>query len=241
MENKLITYLDKRLRKEAPTDTLLNPPGPVITISREVGCNGIKLAQALALHLNQQDPLHKWKVISKEVLFECAKELHLEPDRVNKLLKQSERYTLDEILNTFSYKQFVSDRKIINTVVDVIHSFAVDGFCIIVGRAGHVIAGDIQNALHLKFIAPLEYRIRNIMENNFLDHTQAVEFINRVENERAALRKLVSKDGEKEDLYSYDMIINTANLGIEGCTGIIAECIKHKKILADYRLKPEVY
>ena len=240
MENNLINYLDKRLGREGYEKNPLNPPGPVITISREVGCNGIKLARELATGLNAHGSMHPWKVISKEVLYESAKELHLDPDKINKLLKQTDRYTLDGILDAFSYKQFVSDRKVINTVVDVIHSYAIDGFCIIVGRAGHVIAKDIKNSLHLKVIAPPEYRVKNIMENNFLDRAQAIEFINRVESERASLRKLVTKEETKEEIYNFDLVINRATMSTEGIVSIIVEAVKQKNILADYKRKVEV-
>ncbi len=240
MENNLIAYFDKRLQNEPKKEGSFHSPGPVITISREVGCNGLKVARELASRLNQQENENKWKVISKEILYESARELHLEPEKVSKFLKQSDRYTLDEILNTFSYKHFVSERKIINTVIDVIHSFAMEGFCIIVGRGGNIIAKDIRNSLHIKLLADLEYRIGRVMENNSFSREQAIEFIHRIESERIALRKSVTRESGNENINHFDLMINRASYTTEGVIGIILEALKHKNILAEYRRKAVV-
>ena len=241
MENNLITYLDKRLQNKPEKEGLVRNPGPVITISREVGCNALKVARELASRLNQHDHENRWKVISKEILYESAKELHLEPDRVNRFLKQTDRYTLDEILNTFSYKHFVSEKKIINTVIDVIHSFAMEGFCIIVGRGGNIIAKDIHNSLHIKMFADLEYRISSVMENNPFNRKQAIEFIHRIESERIAFRKSVTREIESEDLIHFDLMINRASYSTEGVVGIILEALKQKNILVEYPQKVFIF
>ena len=62
---------------------------------------------------------------------------------------------LKKFWRPFNTKSFKSDRKIIKTVIDVVHSNAEDGNCIIVGRAGHVIAKDIDNSIHIRLFAPL--------------------------------------------------------------------------------------
>ena len=122
------------------------PPGPIISISREVGCNGVKLANKLATSLNKNNMERDWKVLSKEVFHESAKELDLEPEKVRRILKQ-DKYIFNDILNAFGTRRFKSEKKVVKTVTEVIRTFAFDGFCIIVGRAGHFIARDIKLSL----------------------------------------------------------------------------------------------
>ena len=152
MGKALMNYLNKRLLEEnslKKRNKTLSTSGPVITISREVGCNGLKLAKLITNRLDERKMISNWKVFSKEVFYQSAKELDMEPELVRKIFKKTDKYQLDDILKAFGDRQYRSERKIIKTVTAVVRTFAVDGFCIIIGRAGHLIARDIQNALHI--------------------------------------------------------------------------------------------
>lgn len=232
MSNELLSYLNKRMGIDDQDDKRSGPPGPIITISREVGSNGVKLARKMAERFNRRGASPEWKVLSKEVFFQSAKELDLEPEKVRRIFKQSDTYAFNEILNAFSNKRFKSEKKIVKTVRDVIRTFAEEGFYIIVGRAGHIIAHDIKNAIHLRLIAPLEYGIKTIMHNNHLNREEAIHFINRVEKERAAFRKAIGDYSIEEDLF--DLFINRASFDDESTIDLIELVIKKKNILKDY-------
>jgi cytidylate kinase len=227
MGNLLSIYLDKRLTETQPSVNNSFHQGPVITFSREVGCNGLKLAKDLIEVLNAKDQSKRWKFLSKEILFESARELNTDYSRITKVLKNTDKYVFEEILNAFSDKNYKSERKIVKTVVEVIHSFAVDGYCVIVGRAGHIIAKDIKNALHLRLTAPLEYRIKTIMENNGLNKTQALEFINRVEKERIVFRKALGEIEYRDE--DFDLVLNRASFDNKAIIEIIEKALTSKK------------
>lgn len=208
MSNALLEYLNNRLGEQKASVKKKKNPGPLITISREVGCNGVKLATKMADYLNQRYLENNWKVLSKEVFYQSARELNMEPDQVKRVFKFDSN-TFHEILNAFGTRKFKSDRKVIRTVIDVIHSFAEDGYCIIVGRAAHIIAHDVQNSLHIRLVAPLEYRIKTIMNNNYLNRHEAIEFITEVEKERANFRKAIRKESLEADCF--DLCLNRAS------------------------------
>ncbi len=239
MGNALMTYLNKRLAEENLFVKHGKMPGPVITISREVGCDGLDLAQKIAKRLNRQNLKSDWKVLSKEIFYESARELNLNPEKVRKIFKQTDKYAFDEILNAFNNRSFKSERKIIKSVIDVIHTLAFDGFCIIVGRAGHVIAKDIQNALHLRLIAPLEYRVNVIMKNRNLNRQEALVFIRKVEQERIAFRKAISEDNPGMDYF--DLYINRASFNDDDVVSMIEFAVDKKNILESYKFKMEYY
>jgi cytidylate kinase len=240
MGNSLLIYLNKRLQEENSYKTdFERTAGPVITFSREVGCNALALAKLLAKQLNRHNLISNWKVLSKEIFYQSAKELDLDPERVRKIFKQTDRYTFDEILKAFSDRQFKSERRIVKTVADVVRSFAIDGFSIIVGRAGHIIARDIKNSLHIRLVAPLEYRINNIMENNKLNREEAILFIRRVEKERIAFRNAICQENLYEEVF--DVCINRASFSDEETLDMIECAIEKKKIVSTYRQKIEFY
>lgn len=209
MSNLLLSYLNNRmLENEAEKKRKDFVPGPVITISREIGCNGLKLANDLANHLNSKNPNANWKVISKEVFHESAKELKMDPEKVRKALHQQEKFTFDDILKAFSDKNYKTDLMIVKTVKRVILQIAAEGNCIIVGRGGHVIAEKIKRALHIRLIAPLEYRINTTMNNNHINHEEAINFIKQVDRERSAFRKAILKKDPQNEIF--DITINRA-------------------------------
>jgi cytidylate kinase len=238
MGNSLMNYLNKRL-KEDNSFYKGGLAGPVITISREVGCNGIKMANALASRLNKQRMQSEWRVLSKEIFYESAKELDLEPEAVRQTFKKSDRSTFEQILKAFNDKRYKSEEKIIKTVRDVVKTLAVDGFNIIVGRAGHIIAGDIDNALHIRLIAPMDYRINTIINNNKLSKAEAILFIEKVESERKAFRKAIKEESLQEE--RFDLTINRASFNDEQAAELIEFAVNQKQILAKYKPKIEFF
>lgn len=240
MSNALLTYLNKRMGKDNVYSSNKGNPGPVITISREVGCNGVKLAKKLANDLNKLNHSLEWKVLSKEVFFASAKELDMEPDKVRNIFKQSGSYAFNDILKAFSTRKFKSEKKIIRTVTDVIRTFAIDGYCIIVGRAGHIIAHDIKDALHLRFFAPLEYRIKTIMENNLLNREEAIEFIRKVEEERIAFRRAIGQETQEEDDL-FDLSINRSSFSDEDVINLIGFAADKKQIFKNSESRMDYY
>lgn len=239
MSNALLEYLSKRLGTTNDYSNEYKAPGPLITISREVGCNGVKLANKLTERLNQRQLGHDWRVLSKEVFFQSAKELDMDPEKVRRVFKYSEGHTFKDILNAFGTKKFKSERTVIKTVNEVIRVFAEEGFCIIVGRAGHIIAHDIKNALHLRLLAPCEYRIKTIMDNNHLNREEAIEFINKVEKERKAFRKAIRKELPENDIF--DLCINRASFQDEAAIDMIELAADEKKIFNDYGKQIDFY
>ena len=209
MSNLLLSYLNKRMSEtEVSKKSAYSVAGSVITISCELACNGAKLANLIVERLNAKNPETNWKVISKEVFHQSAKELKMEPEKVKKSLYQSEKFTFDDILKAFSDKNYKSDLTIGKTMKRVILQIATDGNCIIVGRAGHIIAEKIKHALHIRLVAPLEYRINTIMHNNHLNNEEALDFIKKVDKERMAFRKSVLKDDPSHEMF--DLTINRA-------------------------------
>jgi len=233
MKNTLLTYFNHRLSDEKLSEEQKGIPGPVITISREVGCNGVKFAKKMATYLNEKKIYSEWKVLSKEIFFESAKELDMEPEKIRSVFKQNDSYALNDILKAFGTRRFKSTQKITRTVKDVIKTLAINGFCIIVGRAAHIIAHDIKNALHLRMVAPLEYRIKTIMENNQLNREEAIDFIFKIEKERKAFRNAIGNVSMEDDLF--DLFINRSSFSDQDTIELILQAAEMKNIFKDYK------
>ena len=240
MNNTLMVYLNKRLHQnDSKFMEHSSQPGPVICISREVGCGGVNLAKLLANELDKQCLCKKWKVLSKEILEESARGLNMDPNKLRNYLKEGDRGLFDDVLAAFSEKRYKSDRKISKTLIDLILSFANDGYCIIVGRAGHIIAKDIEKSLLVKLTAPIEWRIKQIMEKNNLNMREAVEFIERTEKERENLRKHIA--GDHASANEFDLTINLSRMKIDQVISTIRFAAQTKGLLETSKSKVEVF
>ncbi len=237
MGNLLQNYLNMRMGNIRSPGKQVKPPGPVITISREVGCSGLELAYTLAAKLNQISR-REWRVLSKEIFSQSAQELDVHPDKVEKIFKQSERSAFDEILNAFSEKRYKTDKKIKKTVVEVIRNFAEEGFCIIVGRGSNIVAADISNSLHIRLVAPLAERIVTIMEKNNWNREESIRFIKKVEKERIAYRHAVmAKPSQEEELF--DLTFNRAVFANGVIADLVLDAAEKKGIFNDYFRMPK--
>ena len=240
MNNTLMVYLNKRLHQNDPRYFGYgSQPGPVICISREVGCGGVNIAKLLANELDVQNLCKKWRVISKEILEESARGLEMDPNKLRNYLKEGERSIFDDVLSAFSEKRFKSDRKISKTLIDLELSFATDGFCIIVGRAGHIITKDIEKSLLIKLTAPLDWRIKQIMEKNNLKLRAAIEFIEKTEKERENFRKHIA--GDRSHNEEFDLCLNLSRMKTDQVISTIRFAAQTKGLLETNKSKVEVF
>ena len=222
MTNILLKYLEERYEHNVPKQEV-KAPGPVITISRAFGCPANLCAIDLAEILTKIDGEGKepWKVISKEILEQAAKELGLTPEKIEFVFKFEKRSAVDEILEALSSKYYKSERKIKNTIREVIWAIGKQGRVIIVGRAGVAILKDIPNSLHVKLIAPLDYRIDGVSRRHEISHNEAKKLTVEMDKKRKQLRSDFA--GRKMDYVDYDLIFNCKVLKSEEVVELIAK------------------
>ncbi len=217
--NILLQYMESRIKKEAVS----SDPGPVITISREMGCPAKPIANKLMNLLNEgmkKDPI--WRCLSNELLEESAQKLKVHPRYIKHIFTYDDRNMLDEILvatkKEFRYK---SDRAIKNTIGQVIRAIGEKGHYIIVGRGGVAHTRHISRSLHIRLIAPLKWRVHKLMEHKVI-------------SEKNAIAKVVKGDKNRNQFLSYylgdtyfseffDITLNCASFSINDCTKLIHE------------------
>lgn len=225
--NILLNYLeDRHTEKEKPKEN--KDPGPVITISRQIGCSGKFLADKLADTLNKK--LHQqngpWRVISKEILEKSAKELELDPSQIEYVFKYEKKSAIDDILGALSSKYYKSDRKIRNTIKKVIYSFGKEGHSIILGRCGSSITKNINRSLHIRLIAPFDWRVQVIKKRFNLTTKKAKDYVVDIDKKRQELRNNLA--GSKIDDTHYDLLINAKHFNHDEIADIILETMSIK-------------
>jgi len=222
MTNILLKYLENRYEKEKPS-IKKKTPGPVITISREFGCPANMCANGLADLLNKIKDINspQWKVVSKEILDQAAEELGLSPDKIDFVFSFEKRNAVDEILESLSSKYYKSERKIRSTIKDVIRSIGQQGFVIIVGRGGAAILKDIEKSMHIRLIAPLDYRGDGVSRRHEISKEEAKKLTLEMDRKRKQLRDDFSDT--PIDNNDYDLIFNCKKLSTESIVDLMAK------------------
>lgn len=214
MENLFLQYMSERSEKPKRFEKEMPHNKPVITISREYGCPGERIAERLADTLMKKNQASggtdNWQWISKEIIERSAQKLKMTPALLRELSKKTEASFFDGLTMFFSDMFYPSDGKVQNTIAGFIHQTAVDGHVVILGRASEIITHNFINALHIKLFAPIEWRseVTSISEGISLGMARKIceESDARRENFRKYFR------GDKEGMGFYDILFNCQEL-----------------------------
>lgn len=217
--------------KEDPAKSIF--PGPVITLSREMGCPAKTIACKLTEELNKvrssKAKAHDWRWISKEILSESAKELNVDCDQIEHVFQYKNRNVLEELLLAQSKDYYKSDLKIRTTIAKVIRNFANQGNAIIVGRGGVAITRDIPKSIHIMLEAPLEWRAVRVASKHNMTMEQAKNYAQSIDKKRTQFRDYFQ--GKGNDYTRFDIKLNCMTLTIDEMIKIIVGALKARSLI----------
>ncbi len=122
---KFFDYFDNRHR-ETSLKKSGTEEGPVITISRLTGCDARQVAESVVDSLNRKSGTSKWKWVDKDIIYDIARELNTNTERVENFYKGIELSNMSEMIMAFS-GGFVSDLRVKKAIRDVVLSICKDG------------------------------------------------------------------------------------------------------------------
>ena len=208
-------------------------PGPVVTISREVGCPAKGIAACLTKELNKIKKghlkKHPWRWISKEILMESARELQVESSQIQHIFDYKSRGVLEDLLLAQSKDYYKSDQKIRSTIAKVIRKFANEGNAVIVGRGGVAITRDIPKSLHVFLEGPLEWRTIRVAEKMDCSIEKARSHAQNIDKKRTVFRDYFQ--GKGSDYTRFDIKLNCMTLEAAEIVEIIIGALKTKSML----------
>ena len=224
MNSVFVEYL-RRMQIVAGDEALSEGDLPFITISRETGCHSLNIARLVQQQLNRQAKI-KWQLVTKEILADASREMHLNPAQVKGIIAGEKRSHLSEILHSIENHTYLSDSLVRKKLAEFIESAALRGNVIIVGRAGAIITARIPKGLHVRIVAPLDWRINSIMTQQNIGRKEAQQWI--IETDEKRRRLLEDFSGRSMNELIFDMVLNNATLGDEEIAGMIAGIIQKR-------------
>lgn len=200
----------------------------IITIGRQYGSGGCEIAERLAndLGINFYDKniLRKNSDESgiKESYFHLADE---RPGR--KLLYKIIDGITPEIKEPTFDSKVVSADNLFRFQSEVIRKLAESESCVIVGRCAEYVLEGSDNLVRVFLYADMDARISRITGKGLYEAKDVKKNIKRIDRERRDYHKYYT-GRSWEDFDNYDLVINTAAIGIDGSINLIKDYLKIK-------------
>ena len=122
----------------------------------------------------------------------------------------------------------LNDARYLKTLEAVIRELARAQSLVIQGRGSQFILRDYPRALHVLVTAPLEVRLKRIMESLKLDAENARREISRFDSGGREFIKRYFKAEVWDPVY-YDLVVNTEHLSLEAAAAIIVNALSFKE------------
>ena len=187
----------------------------IITIGREHGSNGHLIASGLAEELG-------YRCLSKEIVDKAA-----EDSSFNKaILASYDEKRISPYISASPHYMGMGEGFRLSTQVaaaqfDAIRSLAEAGNCIFVGRCADYVLRNRKDLFRVFISAPVEFRVRTMMDRKGLSEEQAKKLIRQVDKDRSSYYKYYT-DQVWGEVGNYDLCINSAVTGVDGAVQAIA-------------------
>ena len=179
---------------------------PIITVSRGTMSGGKALAECLAATLG-------CSCIAREVLVEGAAKLGVSEEFLQERLQRApglwERLTAERKTYALATQAALAEQ-------------IAGGEAVYHGLAGHLLLREIPEVLRVRLIAPVEIRVRALMEQKGMTREDAERFIAQVDSHRVRWTRLMY-NADIEDPRLYDLVLNLEKITIDsGCDAVLA-------------------
>lgn len=229
--------LEKMIQKQVkywedykkPGEGRPDEPRPFITISREYGCSITPFSQLLAQKLNEYEKTEHWQAYDKNLIDQIIKDTGVS-DKLIETIDTKKREEMTELMRSF-LTDYPPQVTVYKQLVKTVRSLSILGRAIIVGRAGVVITRGLKFGVHLRFIAPLPYRVKKIMElNSIKDKLEAEKLVEKKDRERHDFLTQYIRFHANNPA-SYDITINMSRFTDEEMAEMVISLLKAKKYL----------
>ncbi len=200
----------------------------VVTISRQYGCDGPEIGRLVANILGAQ-------YLDSELIYEAAHRIGVPADLVSerdeRIQGLSERL-LEDLGRAFTglrtperplpagQAPALTDAQLLAVTRSIIREAARRNNAVVVGRGSQALLRDHPTALHVHVVAPLDFRVAQVVKRERVSPEEARRLIAKVDAERAAYLR-INYHANWEDPLLYHLVLNVGLLGPEAAVQTI--------------------
>jgi cytidylate kinase len=207
---------------------------PVITVSRLTGSGGAEIGQRLAERLGAsylntqiiQEVAHRLG-ISEATASEYNERAEAFIERLARVLWHSNP-ALAPISTPASGLPFESTTQaFVEVTRELIREAARTGNAVIFGHGAQFILAEQPGVLHVRFIAPLAFRVKRVMQRETISRAEAERRVREEDQRRAnGIRQFYQADWHAPD--PFHLILNTALWDEEACIRLVLHAVEER-------------
>lgn len=193
-------------------------PAPCFTIAREFGCQAYPLAEKLINRLNARVAGEPWVIIGRELMDEVAKLSGFSVEQIEK--SQDTPSSLKAIFSMFLDSSRAEETEVFTHMRTVIRGFAQRGNCVLIGRGAVLAAQDLPNCIHVRLVAPYDFRVQKIMKIHSMNEKDARDYIDLHQQQRDDfIRRFAA--GDIAESGNYHLVFNNSRMEIDKIAEVI--------------------
>ena len=194
------------------------PVQPILTVSRQRGSGGTILAERLAGRFG-------YTLLHRDVIDRICESSGYKR-RIVELLDGRARSQLQLWVESVLQGAYVDASDYLKALLEVIYSISQLGGVVVVGRGSNFILGH-ERGFHIRVVAPLDVRVRNLVERGGLAERDALREIEKSDRERTEwVRKACGRS--IDDPLGYDLVINHLSISMESAANLVAAAAQEK-------------
>ena len=200
---------------------------PLITISRAAGTNAHGIGRFIIMRLAEYadpDLNTGWDLFDQKLCALIAQNKSLDADYDTLLTDKYRGGGLHRLV----YELLIGtpqEYRIQKTIEEVVRLLARLGKVVIIGRGGFILARHMPGAIHIRLVAPLDYRVQAIVKYDNLSEDAALKKLKEIDAERARFLKS-HHNCDIEDPAHFDIIWNVASLRVPEIVNTTAELVR---------------
>jgi cytidylate kinase len=198
----------------------------LITISRQYGAGGSEVAARVARTLG-------WRLVDNELVERVAARAGMKPEDVAQLEERVPTF-VERLARTLvaatpellvppeagGTAPSLAEDDLVRITELVVEEVAAEGRVVLVGRAAPAVLAREQDAIHVKVVAPRDWRVRTAAERLGIPDEEAAAFTDETDKNRARYhRQHYQRDWN--DPANYHLVLNTVALGFEGAADVV--------------------
>lgn len=198
--------------------------GPFVTISRESGAGGSTFARALVTRLSEDLPGDKpWTVFDRNLVERMLESEHLSPglarflpeDKVSEI-----NASIGELVGLHP-----SIWSLIQRSNELMRQLARAGNVVLVGRGANCATDGISGGVHVRLVAPPEFRAHRVAAELGVSAAEAAEHNIRIDAARRNyVRSVFETDVSRAS--GYDLVINTSTIAIDQAADLAMQVLR---------------
>lgn len=196
----------------------------IVTVSRQMGAGGSEVASRVADALG-------FRVVDNELIDRVAERAGLPPAEVANREERAPGF-IERLVRALSRSApelqseppdrlpEPEEKSLVQVTEKVVAEVAAEGRVVLVGRAAPAVLSGSHDALHVKIVAPIPFRMQRVRAADGVDEHEAERRLRESDANRARYHKHhYARDWN--DPTNYHMVLNTGPLGIQGATDLV--------------------